>query len=166
MIWNNISREGGTCLSLQCRTRKPIHILNVVPSLPGPLSGLRRLAYNLRWTWDHDSIELFRRLDSELWESTGHDPVRMLGSMDQAQLEAAVQDETILIHVERTVSELDEYLASRATWYQRTYGKLDGMRVAYFSAEFGLTECLSIFEVSIDRLIEFPSFGSDADQAT
>jgi len=124
------------------------------------------LAYNLRWTWDHDSIELFRRLDSELWESTGHDPVRMLGSMDQAQLEAAVQDETILIHVERTVSELDEYLASRATWYQRTYGKLDGMRVAYFSAEFGLTECLSIFEVSIDRLIEFPSFGSDADQAT
>lgn len=124
---------------------KPIHIFNVVPSLPGPLSGLRRLAYNLRWTWDHDSIELFRRLDSDLWESTGHNPVRMLGSMDQAQLEAAAQDETILTQVERTVSELDEYLASRATWYQRTYGNLDGLRVAYFSAEFGLTECLSIF---------------------
>jgi starch phosphorylase len=124
---------------------KPIHIFDVVPSLPGPLSGLRRLAYNLRWTWDHDSIELFRRLDSDLWESTGHNPVRMLGTMDQAQLEAAAQDETILTQVERTVTELDEYLASRATWYQRTYGKLDSLRVAYFSAEFGLTECLSIF---------------------
>ena len=124
---------------------KPIHIFNVVPSLPEPLSGLRRLAYNLRWTWDHDSIELFRRLDSDLWESTGHNPVRMLGAMDQAQLEAAAQDDTILAQVERTVRELDEYLASKATWYERTYGKLDGVRVAYFSAEFGLTECLSIF---------------------
>jgi len=124
---------------------KPIHIFDVVPSLPEPLSGLRRLAYNLRWTWDHDSIELFRRLDSELWESSGHNPVQMLGGMDQAQLEAVAQDETILAHVERAVSELDEYLASRATWYQRTFGKLDGLRVAYFSAEFGLTECLSIF---------------------
>jgi glycogen phosphorylase len=124
---------------------KPIHIFNVVPSLPEPLNGLRRLAYNLRWTWDHESIELFRRLDSELWESTGHNPVRMLGTMDQSQLEAAAQDETILAQVERAVRELDEYLASKATWYQRTYGNLDGLRVAYFSAEFGLTECLSIF---------------------
>jgi starch phosphorylase len=124
---------------------KPIHIFNVVPSLPEPLSGLRRLAYNLRWTWDHDSIEQFRRLDSELWESTGHNPVRMLGAMDQAQLEAAAQDETILAQVERTVRELDEYVASQATWCQRTYGNLNGLQVAYFSAEFGLTECLSIF---------------------
>jgi len=124
---------------------RPIRIFNVLPSLPKPLSGLRRLAYNLRWTWDHDSIELFRRLDSELWESAGHNPVRMLGAMDQTQLEAAAQDDTILAQVERTVRELDEYLTSKATWYERTYGKLDGLRVAYFSAEFGLTECLSIF---------------------
>ncbi len=31
------------------------------------------------------------------------------------------------------------------TWYPRTYGKLGTLLVAYFSAEFGLTECLSIF---------------------
>jgi starch phosphorylase len=124
---------------------KPIRIFNVIPSLPEPLSGLRRLAYNLHWAWDHDAIELFRRLDSELWESSGHNPVRMLGAMDQAQLEAAARDETILAHLERTVRELDSYLASKSTWYQRTYGKLEGLQVAYFSAEFGLTECLSIF---------------------
>ncbi len=32
---------------------KPVHSLNVIPSLPAPLEGLRRLSYNLRWTWDH-----------------------------------------------------------------------------------------------------------------
>ncbi len=124
---------------------KAIHIFNVVPALPEPLSGLRRFAYNLRWTWDHDSIELFRRLDSELWESTGHNPVRLLGALDQSQLEAAAQDETILAQVEQEVHQLDEYLASKATWYQRTHTSVEGLRVAYFSAEFGLTECLSIF---------------------
>jgi len=124
---------------------KPVHSFNVIPSLPASLEGLRRLAYNLRWSWDHDSIELFRRLDSDLWETTGHNPVRMLGAMDQAQFEAAARDEAFLAQLERTVQDLDSYLTSKSTWYQRTYGRLDGLQVAYFSAEFGLTECLSIF---------------------
>jgi hypothetical protein len=68
---------------------KPVHVFNVIPSLPPALEGLRQLAYNLRWAWNHDTIELFRRLDSGLWESTGHNPLLMLGTIDQAQLAAA-----------------------------------------------------------------------------
>jgi len=124
---------------------KPVHIFQVVPSLPAPLEGLRQLAHNLRWAWDYNTIDLFRRLDSDLWESTGHNPVRMLGLLKQAQLEAAARDVSFLAHLDRTVGELKTYLAAESTWYARTYGKIDGMRVAYFSAEFGLTECLSIF---------------------
>src|SRR5580704_9066913 len=62
---------------------KPVHVFNVIPSLPASLEGLRRLSHNLRWAWDHGTIELFRRLDSDLWESTGHNPVLMLGLVDQ-----------------------------------------------------------------------------------
>ena len=131
---------------------KPVHVFNVVPSLPGPLEGLRRLAFNLRWSWHHDSVELFRRLDSDLWESTGHNPVRMLGVIDQAQLETAAHDEAFLAHLERAVNELETYVSSKSTWYQRTYGKLSGLLVAYFSAEFGLTECLSIFAGGLGAL--------------
>ncbi|NIO11728.1 MAG: DUF3417 domain-containing protein, partial [Deltaproteobacteria bacterium] len=58
---------------------KPIRTFNVVPSLPAPLEPLRSLAYNLRWAWNHETIELFRRLDSDLWEATHHNPVLMLG---------------------------------------------------------------------------------------
>ena len=120
-------------------------MFQVVPALPAPLEGLRQLAHNLRWAWDHSTIALFRRLDGDLWESTGHNPVRMLGLIDQAQLDAAARDESFLAHLERTVRELDAYLADGSTWYRRTYGKTDGLLVAYFSAEFGLTECLSVF---------------------
>jgi starch phosphorylase len=124
---------------------RPIREFTVVPSLPPPLECLRRLAYNLRWAWDHDTIELFRRLDSELWESTGHNPVLMLGTIDQAQLEAAAKDESFLAHLDRTASELDAYLNAESTWYRRLESNTDGLLVAYFSAEFGLTECLSVF---------------------
>src|SRR5208283_2552007 len=124
---------------------KPVHAFQVVPSLPAPLEGLRQLAHNLRWAWDHNTIELFRRLDSDLWESTGHNPVRMLGLLEQGQLQALARDESFLAHLARTTRELDAYMAAESTWYQRTYGSVEGLRAAYFSAEFGLSECVSIF---------------------
>ena len=124
---------------------KPVQVFTVVPSLPPALERLRPLAYNLRWAWDHGTIELFRRLDSDLWESTGHNPVRMLGTIAQFELDTAARDEAFLAQLDRTARELDDYLAANSTWYRRAYGQTDGMSVAYFSAEFGLTECLSIF---------------------
>ena len=123
---------------------RPVHRFNVVPSLPAPLEGLRLLAYNLRWAWDHHTVELFRRLDSDLWESSGHNPVLMLGRIDQAQLELVAKDESFLAHLERTVAELNAYVSAESTWYRRSYGR-EGQSVAYFSAEFGITECLSVF---------------------
>ena len=42
---------------------RPVHTFSVVPSLPPTIEGLRTVAYDLRWCWSHESIELFRRLD-------------------------------------------------------------------------------------------------------
>jgi starch phosphorylase len=124
---------------------KPIRNFNVIPLIPARLERLRDLARNLRWTWDHDTIELFRRLDSDLWETTGRNPVLMLGTVDQSLLEAAATDEGFLAHVERVSQDLDAYMAGKSTWFRRTHPAIHGPMVAYFSAEFGLTECLSIF---------------------
>ncbi|HKZ83955.1 MAG TPA: alpha-glucan family phosphorylase [Anaerolineae bacterium] len=124
---------------------KPIRTFTVTPSLPAPLESLRALAYNLRWAWNHDAIELFRRLDSDLWETTGHNPVRMLGTIDQAKLEAAAADEGFLAHLVRVSQDFGAYLGHASTWFAKTHGQFEGPLVAYFSAEFGVTECLSIF---------------------
>jgi len=124
---------------------KPLGVFHVAPSLPPALEPLRRIAYNLWWAWNHDAIELFRRLDSALWETSGHNPVLMLGSISQAQLDAAAHDEAFLAHVARVARDLENYLASETSWFRRVYGDAGNMLTAYFSAEFGLTECLSIF---------------------
>ncbi|MGA8580697.1 MAG: DUF3417 domain-containing protein, partial [Bryobacteraceae bacterium] len=88
---------------------KPAHVFKVIPSLPARLEGLRTLAYNLRWSWDHNTVELFRRLDSDLWESTGHNPVRMLGLIGQAQLEAAARDDAFIAYLHHTEIALASY---------------------------------------------------------
>jgi starch phosphorylase len=124
---------------------KPIRTFAVVPKLPPPLEGLRKLAYNLRWAWDHQTIELFRRLDSDLWESSGHNPVLMLGRIDQSRLQYAANDDAFLAHLERVTQVFDAYLSGDTAWFTRQHGKKNVPLVAYFSAEFGLTESLSIF---------------------
>ena len=78
---------------------RPIHTFSVVPSLPPVLEPLRKIAFNLLWSWNQEAIELFRRLDSDLWESSGHNPVQMLGSVDQKRLEAAAANEAFVAHL-------------------------------------------------------------------
>ena len=98
---------------------KPIGTFSVIPSLPAPIEKLRNIAYNLRWAWSHESIELFRRLDRDLWESTGHNPVLLLGSIDQKTLEAAACDDAFLAHLRRVASYLESYLRPSSSWFQK-----------------------------------------------
>jgi starch phosphorylase len=125
---------------------RPVHTFSVIPSLPPALEGLRAIAYNLRWCWSHESVELFRRLDRDLWESTGHNPVLLLGTVEQARLQEAAQDDAFIAHLHRVQRNLQYYVAAESTWFGRTHAELNNAPlIAYFSAEFGLTECLSIF---------------------
>jgi glycogen phosphorylase len=124
---------------------KPISTLKVLPKLPPALRQLSQIAYNLRWSWDHAAIELFRRLDADLWETYGHNPVLFLGTIEQSQLEAAARDEAFLAHLRGVADQLDTYVRGEGTWFQREHSKVKNFLVAYFSAEFGITECLSIF---------------------
>ncbi len=124
---------------------RPIGSFTVSPTLPERLEGLRELAYNLRWAWDHATVELFRRLDSDLWERTGHNPLLMLGMIDQSQLVAAAADDGLVNHLDGVRRHCLEYLTGESSWYRRKVGAADEKLAAYFSAEFGVTECLSIF---------------------
>jgi len=119
-----------------------IESFHVVPALPEPLEGLREMAYNLLWTWDEDLRVLFLRLDRALWDSTYQNPVLMLGSIAQERLEALAADDGFMAYYARTYARYKEYLAER-TWWDKLHAERP--LIAYFSAEFGLAECLPIY---------------------
>ena len=124
---------------------KPIATFKVRPSLPESLQPLLGIAYNLRWSWDHAAIDLFRRFDRDLWEKARRNPVQLLGMVDQTLLESAAKDESFLAHMKGVSEKFEHYLSGKGTWYKREHSEADGLLVAYFSAEFGITECLPIF---------------------
>ncbi len=124
---------------------QPICSFHVAPHLPPRLKRLSDLAYNLRWSWDHDTIDLFRRLDRDLWESCGHNPVRLLGEVAQEKLERAAGDTSVMAHLDRVCRSLDEYMAGKSAWDQRAPAPTRDRPIAYFCAEYGITECLPFY---------------------
>ena len=116
----------------------------VFPRLPERLNALTELAYNLHWSWDPDIIALFRRVDSEGWEATMHNPVLMLGRIKQDRIEALARDASFLSHMDRALRRCREYLTNKG-WYRTTYGlpATAQPHIAYFSMEFGITECIA-----------------------
>ncbi|HEY7097707.1 MAG TPA: alpha-glucan family phosphorylase [Terriglobales bacterium] len=132
---------------------RPVQTFSVIPSLPSEIEVLRPLAYNLRWAWSYETRELFRRLDRELWETSGHNPVVMLGLIPQEKLAAAARDEAFLAHARRAATNLNTYLGEKYTWFSKACRDcVEPPLIAYFSAEFGLTECLSIFAGGLGML--------------
>ena len=122
---------------------QPVARVNVAPKLPPQLGRLHELTYNLRWSWDHESIALFRRLDPDLWEETGHNPEWMLGRMSQERLNALVHDTSFMAHYARVCRSFDDYMRAEHTWFGAKYCQQRRQpTIAYFSMEFGLTECL------------------------
>ena len=123
---------------------KPVRTLTITPSLPPSLERLRELAYNVRWAWDENTVDLFRRLGADLWHSSGHNPVRMLTQTSAARLEELAEDEGFVAHLNEVCASFDAYMQEDSTWYSRAH-KNDKLLAAYFSAEFGVTECMSLF---------------------
>jgi starch phosphorylase len=123
----------------------PVKTFHVRPALPERLKALEELAYNLRWAWDPETINLFRRLDRPLWEASGHNPVLMLGSLAQERLQELSEDDAFLAQLDSVAAGLRDYVANSRTWYQKQYGPPSRPLVAYFSLEFGLTESLPIY---------------------
>ncbi|MFD0691121.1 alpha-glucan family phosphorylase [Actinomadura fibrosa] len=136
---------------------KAIRRFTVRTVLPEPLRQLEELVLNLRWSWHHETLDLFRAVDPELWRSVGHDPVRLLGEVAPERLERLAGDRRFLRRLQDTAEDLHDYLTA-PRWYQTRYGAGAASSpaappgagepagapssIAYFSPEYGITAAL------------------------
>ncbi|MCS6852206.1 MAG: glycosyltransferase family 1 protein [Gemmataceae bacterium] len=123
---------------------RPIRTFTVLPHLPERLQGLQKLAYNMWWSWNHDAVMLFRRIDDDLFTEVENSPVKLLGQLSQRRLDELVADDGFRAHLDRVEAALNRYMSS-PTWYQETYGDRKPIRIAYFSAEYGIHESIPIY---------------------
>ena len=112
-------------------------------SLPEELDVLTELAMNLRWSWNRRTVDLWRWVDSEAWEASGHDPVRMLGLVSKERFAQLTEDGPFMSFLAGVVEDLQGYL-DEPRWYQSRM-KGGPRTIAYFSPEFGVSESLPIY---------------------
>src|SRR3954466_6392910 len=93
---------------------QPVKEFLVRPALPGALSRLSELAYNLLWSWDHSIRALFRRLDPVSWKDSNHNPVLRLGRVSQEKLDRASWNPRFVSLYRRACERGDAYLSSRS----------------------------------------------------
>ena len=115
---------------------RPLREILVVPALPSTLKRLPELGLNLLWSWNHSMRAVFRRLDPAAWRASNHNPVVMLGRVEQPALERAAADPRFIALYRRACEILDTYMGASAP---------APMLVAYFSMEYGLLDCLPIY---------------------
>jgi starch phosphorylase len=112
----------------------------VKPNIPERLKPLEEMANNLWLSWNFDAVQLFMRLDYDVWLASRQNPARTLGRVSQARLEEVARDSSFLAAMDAVYSKYQKYL-QRERWY-----KGDGRDVVgYFSMEYGLDVSLPIY---------------------
>lgn len=121
------------------------HAFEVTTDLPEALRPLKQLASNYWWTWDHEARELFRAIDKDRWDAVEHNPIAFLNALTEDRRRKLAEDPFFVSRLEHCVVRLEEYLAAE-TWFERTYpGEREKVTIAYFCAEFGISEGLPIY---------------------
>ena len=91
--------------------------------LPPQLEGLRRLAYNMWWSWNPRARALFSRIDGLAW-SRYRNPIEVL-SQPIAWSEL-LDDPAFMAECSQVLAEFDRYMAGgKEHWFNREYGRRD-----------------------------------------
>jgi glycogen phosphorylase len=115
------------------------------PDLPPNLAVLLRLSRDLRWTWRPSIRALFSSLHPELWAEVRGNPAAFLRRVSSERLQAAAADPSFLTMLYGIASELAFEDTAQPLHPGVRELSMRNDRIAYFSAEFGLTEVLPIY---------------------
>ena len=108
------------------------------------IHGLNRLAHNLWWTWNQEAQEIFQKLSPRAWQNLYHNAVAVLHEVSDLELRTRLQDPGFAQEVRRVLDQFEAYLQAPDTWAAEQANQLQEKPIAYFSAEFGLSETLPI----------------------
>lgn len=118
--------------------------VTIKSTLPVELKCLDELAHNMWWAWNYEARDMWKSLDSALYEEVGHNPVMLLDRLSYERKEAIVNDKAIMERVKAVYKKFREYMdvAPDAT----------RPSVAYFCMEYGINQVVKIYSGGLGML--------------
>jgi starch phosphorylase len=123
------------------RAANPVYEL--LPTDVEGFDSLAELALDMRWSWNHDTDDVWRQLDPMLWELT-HNPWTVLQTVSRDRIKTLSADSDFRRRVDSLVR-LKREAAKTPAWFQQTWSQSPLTCIAYFSMEFMLSEALPIY---------------------
>jgi len=106
-------------------------------------NSLAELALDLRWSWNHATDEVWRQLDSALWELT-QNPWVVLQTVSRDKLKSVLANPTFRKKIYELLGSKRQ-AAETPAWFQKNHPQSPLKCVAYFSMEYMLSEALPIY---------------------
>ncbi len=119
--------------------------ITVKPQMPKNINKLDEIANNLWWSWNSEYLKLLKKMDKDLWETVGKNPVKFLKRVSQERLEKAAKDSSFVKEYEKVLKNYEDYMTSKDTWFNKKHSENKNDLIAYFSAEYGLDETIPIY---------------------
>ena len=118
--------------------------VNVKSTHPSELKCLDELAHNMWWAWNYEARNMWKSLDSDLYEEVGHNPVMLLDRLSYERKEAIVKDKAIMESVKQVYKKFRDYMDVEP----------DATRpsVAYFCMEYGINQVVKIYSGGLGML--------------
>jgi starch phosphorylase len=113
--------------------------------IPDRISGLKKLAFNLWWSWHPEAKDLFEMLSRTAWELSMHNPVKMLNFAGSEAFRTAVDDPRFLRHYDSVIAKFEAEMNTYTGWFCDNVADPKAHKVAYFSAEYGLHYSLPFY---------------------
>jgi|LSQX01.3.fsa_nt_gb starch phosphorylase len=116
-----------------------------VPVLPQRIKKLEDLAYNLWWSWNPKALKVFEDINPELWSECRNSPITFLRNISIDKLSSIIENPEYLRAYDNVIEEFENYMNTNDTWFNSIKDNNVEYQIAYFSAEYGLSEMLPIY---------------------
>ncbi|TYB30521.1 MAG: glycosyltransferase family 1 protein [Candidatus Mcinerneyibacterium aminivorans] len=120
----------------------------IKPKIPKKLEKLFELSYNVWTTWDKDAVNLFLRIDPNLFRKLNFNPVEFLHKIEYEKLQKLAEDKGFLYELKNVWDKFSQYKKYRGYYMDKNDNKIyfdKGDLIAYFSMEYGLHESLPLY---------------------
>jgi starch phosphorylase len=118
--------------------------LIVNPDLPDEIQILMTIGMNLWFTWNPEVNRLFQALDPDVWEECGHNPILLLANLTDERKREILEDVALMDRIKEAEAAFEDYISNTGIYSFNLERPID-YRIAYFSMEYGLAECLPIY---------------------
>lgn len=108
------------------------------------LNQLKELSYNLSWSWNNEFYSVFEEINKDIWLWSDRNPIKFLDTINHHYLFETIEKKNLRDRITEMYIDYKKYVSADSR-LKENYSEIVSPTIAYFSAEFGIANCLKLY---------------------